>query len=419
MKLLHRYNRLNILVTIIVLFIGGVCYYFILSYVLIKQLDKDLRLEELEVKDFVRINKTLPPAANYKDQQMTFKAVGDAVTARKFSSITVFDSSENEVEPIRRLVFPLTVGSTNYVVSVTKSRQETEDLVRLIVILTVSIIALLLLALFMINRFVLSKLWLPFNKTLAGLKQFNLNSNAVIEHSDTTITEFKELNDAVSKMSERVVNDYNSLKAFTENASHEIQTPLAVVNSRLELLIQAENFTEQQMQDIQTIHDEINRLSKLNQSLLLLTKIDNDQFRETSQVDLAKIVNRLLNNYEELLSAKQITLTKNITRHTVLLMNETMAQVLISNLVTNSIKHNTDGGSITISLMQNCLTVSNTGEALINPPEKLFERFKKDKVNAESLGLGLSIVKKICDRYHFTINYSYKEGQHILSVLFP
>lgn len=419
MKLLHKYNRLNILATILVLFIAGVCYYLILSYVLIKQIDKDLRLEEQEVRDFVHLNNSLPPSANYKDQQMKFAAVGNSIPARKISSVTIFDSSENEDQPIRRLVFPLAVKGQNYSVTIIKSQQETEDLVRLIVMLTLSIVALLLLALFIINRFVLRKLWLPFNKTLRGLKQFNVNNNTVIGHNDTNITEFKELDDAVIMMMERVVNDYNSLKTFTENASHESQTPLAVINSKLELLIQAENFSEQQVQDIQTIYDEIGRLSKLNQSLLLLTKIDNYQFSETCEVDLVQMINRQLSNYEELLAAKGITLVKNFGDVVVVDMNETMAQVLISNLITNSIKHNVDGGSIHINAVQKSLSFTNTGTFLNSKPEELFQRFKKDKVNAESLGLGLSIVKKICDRYNFTVSYIHKSGIHTLTVLFP
>ena len=418
MKLLAKYNRVNIAATVLILLIGGLCYYFILKFVLIHQLDKDLKVEEQEVKDYVRLNGTLPNAANYKDQKTVFEQTTLPDIKRKIKSVTVYDSAEDEYVPSRRLIFFINSSGKNYKVSITKSQQETEDLIQLIVLLTLSIVLLLLIALFIINRFVLNKLWLPFNNTLNELKQFNLSNKTAIKLNNSSINEFKELNNAVATMSNRVIKDYNALKSFTENASHEIQTPLAIVKSKLELLMQAENFTEAQMLYIQNIQEEISRLSKLNQSLLLLTKIDNHQFAETAKVDIAKIVNKHLNNFEELLTAKQITLTKNIDEDSHIVINEIMAEVLVSNLITNAIKHNIEKGSIDITLNKEQLIISNTGMELATAPGELFERFKKDKVNSESLGLGLSIVKKICEQYNFTVNYSHANALHIVSIGF-
>lgn len=418
MKLLAKYNRVNILATTIVFIIGGVCYYFILHLVLIKQLDKDLRVEEQEIRDYVKAHNSLPDSADYKDQQVSFEQVAEKIK-REFGSFDILKEKYKEYITIRRLMFSVNISGVNYKVSVSKSQQETEDLIQLIVSITLAMVILLLLILFIINRFVLNKLWLPFNNTLAQLRQFNLQSKKNLELNDTGINEFKQLNNAVTVMSSQVLKDYESLKSFTENASHEIQTPLAVINLKLELLMQSENFTEQQMNGVETIHDEIRRLSRLNQSLLLLTKIDNRQFGETDEVDLAKIIVKQLNNYEELISARQITLTENIGKTPPVLMNETLAGVLITNLITNAIKHNIDHGSIDIALRENHLSVSNTGNALSCRPEELFERFKKDTQQPESLGLGLSIIKKICDQYNFKISYDFIDGVHTLRILFP
>ena len=418
MKLLAKYNRANMLATCIVFMIAGVCYYFILHLVLIKQLDKDLRVEEQEIRDYVQAHNSLPDAADYKDQQVSFEQVAEAVE-RKFGSVNVLKKKDDEYITLRRLMFSVNISGVYYKVSVSKSQQETEDLIQLIVSITLAMVILLLLVLFIINRFVLNKLWLPFNNTLIQLRQFNLQSKKNLVLNDTGINEFRELNKAVTVMSSQVLKDYESLKSFTENASHEIQTPLAVINSKLELLMQSDNFTELQMNGVETIHDEIRRLSRLNQSLLLLTKIDNRQFREMEEVDLAKIIVKQLNNYEELITARQITLTKYISETPRVLMNEILAGVLITNLITNAIKHNIDHGSITIDLQAEHLSVSNTGNGLSCRPEELFERFKKDTQQADSLGLGLSIVKKICDQYDFKISYSFMEGVHTLSIQFP
>ncbi len=417
MKLLAKYNRVNILATTIVFMIGGVCYYFILHLVLIKQLDKDLRVEEQEIIDYVKAHNNLPDSADYKDQQVSFEQVAEAVK-RKFGSVDILKKKDNEYITIRRLMFSVNISGLYYKVLVSKSQQETEDLIQLIVSITLAMVILLLLVLFIINRFVLNKLWLPFNNTLTQLRQFNLQSKKNLELNDTGINEFRELNKAVTVMSSQVLKDYESLKSFTENASHEIQTPLAVINSKLELLMQSENFSEQQMNGVETIHDEIRRLSRLNQSLLLLTKIDNQQFSETEAVDIAVIINRHLYKYEELITAAQITLTKDIEKIDALLMNETMADILISNLITNAIKHNIEKGAINIVLKENCLIVSNTGIPLATNTDELFERFKKDNVNSESLGLGLSIVKKICERYNFSIKYNSITQLHKITIQF-
>ena len=220
-------------------------------------------------------------------------------------------------------------------------------------------------------------------------------------------------------MNVQQLKDYEALKNFTENASHEIQTPLAVVHSKLELLMQSDNFTELQMKDIETINSEVSRLSKLNHSLLLLTKIDNLQFQETGTTAIGKIILKHLDNYEELITAKQITLTKNIDTAFEVLMNETMAEVLISNLITNAIKHNMEHGFINISLHEKQLTIENTGTSLQCKPEELFERFKKDEPQSESLGLGLSIVKKIGEQYNLKVMYSCIDRLHTLTVQFP
>ncbi len=417
MKLFTKYNRINIAATIIVLMIGGLFYYFILHFILIKQLDKDLKVEEQEIMDYIKENNSLPEATNNKDQKITFQPTDSAVK-RNFRSVDFLNVKENEIEATRQLIFPINIAAKNYRANVSKSQQETEDLVKLIVLLTLAIVVLLLMVLFIINRFVLNKLWLPFNTTLAELKKFNLSNKTAVNLENTTINEFKELNYAVAEMSNSVLKDYEGLKSFTENASHEIQTPLAVIHSKLELLMQSENFTEQQMQYIQHIQGETSRLSKLNQSLLLLTKIDNHQFKHTEEVELAKIISKQLDNFEELIAAKEISLTKNIATGNIVLMNETMAEVMVANLITNAIKHNIKNGAIAINLDKNQLKVSNTGPVLQSDPAELFERFKKDSVAAESLGLGLSIVKKITEQYGFTVLYNYADKRHTVTINF-
>ncbi len=416
MKLLSKYNRVNITATIMVMFAAGLCYYFILRTVLIHQLDKDLKIEEQEIADHVNNSGSLPAASSYKGQSITFEDAGGIVVKRHFETVDLYNERKKESNTNRRLIFSIAAGGKNYTVSITKSLQETEDLVQLIAMLTLGIVALLLVTLFIVNRLLFRNLWAPFNNSLQQLKQFNLDTKKEFKTTKSNIAEFNELNSAVEAMAARVMGDYEAMKSFTENASHEIQTPLAIINSKLELLMQSDNFTGQQHRYIQSVAAETGRLSKLNQSLLLLTKIDNRQFAAAMPVDISAIVEKLLAGYEELLQAKKIQLTQKIQPAVTVVMNETMAGVLATNLITNAIKHNIDNGSIEITLTEKKLVISNTGHPLVSKPELLFERFKKDRVNSDSLGLGLSIAKKICQQSGLNILYESAGNTHTFTV---
>ena len=417
-KLLSKYNRVNIAATIVVLLISGVLYYFFIKTVLIHQLDKNLKVEENEITDYIHENNLLPEPSYSKDEQEFYTPATNEKIIRKFSSLEIYNKEHHENISYRQLEFPVTINGKIYKADVRKSQAETEDIIKLILKITLAIVLLLLVTLFIINRFVLNKLWKPFNSTLQQIKQFNISGDDNVHLEETNIIEFAELNDAVNIMTKKASRDYKEIKSFTENASHEIQTPLAIIRSKLELLSQSESLKEEQMNAIQSISETTNRLSKLNQSLILLTKIDNRQFSETERINISVLIQQHLNNYEELFYAKEISITKNIEENVLMTMNETLAGILIVNLLTNSIKHNVEGGSVTIELTTNHLSVSNTGKELHKNPSIYFERFQKDSASNDSMGLGLSIVKKICETYGFNVTYSYENRQHIIDVNF-
>jgi signal transduction histidine kinase len=418
MKLLTKYNRVNAAATIVVLLLSGIIYYFFIEAALVHQLDKSLDAEKQEIVDFVKENGQLPEPSNDKDEQETFKPA-DHLIHRSFSTIQLKNKPLSENILYRQLQFPITVKGNLYKIEVRKSQEETEDLVQLILKISMAVVIILLVTLFIINRFVLNKLWKPFNTTLDQIKEFNISGTKAVKLSATTISEFKELNTAVTTMTSKAIRDYNEIKSFTENASHEIQTPLAIISSKLELLSQSNNLQEEQMNAIQSISETTNRLSRLNQSLLLLTKIDNKQFKKSGQVNVSVIIEHVLNNYEELIQAKEIVLKKEIQQNIEVTMNETLAEILIINLLANAIKHNLENGTIEILLNQNRLIVSNTGKAPSVEPAAYFERFKKGSDSSDSLGLGLSIVLKICESYNFSINYHYAEMLHKITISFP
>lgn len=418
MKLIAKYNRVTIPITIVTLLITGIGFYFIIHYVLVHQIDKDLRIEQQEIIHYIKEKKSLPEASNYKDQQIGFEPANDQFFKTGFSTEDKLVSTENEMESFRKLQFLISVNGQNYIAIVKKSQQETEDIVQLILIITFSVIIFLLLILFIANRFLLSKIWRPFDHILEQLKQFNLSSKNKITPGKTDIKEFTELNEAALLMSEKVNKDYESLKNFTENASHEIQTPLAIIKNKIELLLQSENLDKTQIQSIQILNDAASKLSRLNQSLLLLAKIENLQFETPEKVNFSKVVNQCIENFEELALIKNINIEKNIAENVLIKINDSLAEILASNIILNSIKHNVQDGKITIDLSEKSMSVSNTGEEPDENPGRFFERFKKNSSSGDSIGLGLAIVKTICDTYGFSVSYSYKNGIHLINVDF-
>lgn len=418
MKLIAKYNRVNIPITIAVLLISSIAYYFILHYVLLRQVDKDLRIEQQEIIHHIKENGSLPETSNYKDQQITFQKTNLTNFKEKYSTQSVYNKKEDEEEPYRRIDFMVTQNGTNYIATVKKSEQETEDIVRLILTITFSVIAVLLLVLFITNRFLLSKLWEPFNHTLSQLKQFNLSSKNNIALESTNVDEFIELNKTAISLTQKVKSDYDLLKSFTGNASHEIQTPLAIIKNKIELLSQSDNLEESQIHIIQSLNDAASRLSRLNQSLLLLTRIENRQFEPSDRINLSAVVQKCIDNFRELAELKDIKIEKNIKKNITVEMNDSLADILISNIILNAIKHNFPGGSIKIDLNESAFVVSNSGDEPKLKTAELFERFKKESTSPESLGLGLSIVKTICDTYGFDLSYNYTDGMHVLNTTF-
>ncbi len=420
MKLLAKYNRINILVTISILLISSICFYVMIRYVLINQLDEDLKLEEQEIFDFVKANNKLPDPSNYEDQQIEFSQVADIGSEKKFTSVLLIKKKHKhtEEELARQYRFTIPVSGKEYTVLIRKSQEETEDIIKMIAWITLGIVILLLLILFIINRFLLSRLWRPFDNTLNQLKQFNLSAknNVQLQHSSTT--EFAELNKTVLVMTDRAKKDYESLKNFTDNASHEMQTPLAIINSKLDVLIQDETLSGFQMQQLQGVYDALDRLSSLNQSLLLLTKIENSQFNKKENVQLDEMVSEKLFQFEELLQEKKIVITKNINPVD-LCCNKQLLEIIISNLLNNAFRYNVENGQVNIELTNNGLTVSNNSFLRALDEQKVFQRFYRHAdTKQEGNGLGLSIVKQICTVAGYNITYAYLNNQHKFSIAF-
>ncbi|OJJ17677.1 hypothetical protein BKI52_27840 [marine bacterium AO1-C] len=318
---------------------------------------------------------------------------------------------------VRRKCIVRKINQQYFKICIYKSLAKAEDKISAVIGTIVYLFVSLLIVMLIANYYLSRRLLQPFYQTLDAIKGFSVTNSAPLRLQKSNILEFEELNTQVRDITRKIRDDYRNLKEFTENASHEIQTPLAIIKSKIELLIQSD-LSDEQMLHVQSIYEVSNRLSKINKALLLLAKIENQQFQDTQVIDFGQLLEKHLNNFEELVEMKNIFLKTHITQPLTTEMNPALADMLISNLLSNAIKHNVEGGEIIIRVEPRLLKINNTGKTDGVKGDEMFNRFKKDQNSTNSVGLGLSIVKKICDNYKINIQHLYQEGVHEFSLEF-
>lgn len=413
-RLFAKYSRITILVTIGIFMVASLAFYFTLNYVQLNQVDDDLRIEEQEILLYVKQYNELPKTFSVDDQLIQFTAVNSAFSKRYFNRTNLKDERGHE-EDFRQLIFGVQAGGRFYKVTVSKSLEDTDHLIKAILWITSSTILLILLASFVINRLVLKRLWKPFFKTLAAVKEFQVTREQTIVFPATSTEEFGQMIDTLRQTTQQAQLEYLSLKTFSENASHEIQTPIAIIQSKLDMLIQDEELTEKQSDTLQSIYAAIQRLTRLNSSLLLLAKIENKQFETVETIDLKAKLEERLADFAELWKAQQIQVTYSLAENLVS-MNSELADILINNLLSNATKHNYTNGSINVLLTGKFLRINNTGYGATLDQTKLFSRFYKPSQSKEDNGLGLSIIRQICDASGLTVQYDFADGQHTFTI---
>ena len=277
---------------------------------------------------------------------------------------------------------------------------------------------LLLIAIIFLNKKSSLKLWKPFYKTLESTRVYDIvNEPSIQLNNDTGITEFNELNNELNSLTDKVNLAYNNQKQFVENASHEIQTPLAIIRSKLDLLINEPGLTETTAGLLADITEANDRLSQMNKSLLILAKIDNNQFPEKTDIDVSALVEKLLATYQDHYDNFP-KLSKSVETGVHLTANPALIEILFGNLIKNAVVHNITGGFINLQLTAGKLVIENSGPPLTTDPSLLFERFNKGNADSKTTGLGLSLVKQICQLYNLYLQYTYANQIHTIQVSF-
>ncbi len=417
MKLFTKFLLIYLAVSVVVLGIGG-----IISYHIIKdEIDRELKFEFLDRIDRVTYlleqGKTF---AKFRELDQDENLIITPLSTFKENNTQVSDTLiwddrlEREEKNVKVSAFR-NINDTTYFISTYGNMIESNDVREAVISILLWILSLQVVGAVGIGFVVSGPLFKPFRNTLNRIQNFQINEKKYLKAEPTNVKEFRDLNIFVEEMTKKAVSDFNNLKEFAENASHELQTPVAIAKGKLELLTET-NLNEQQYSYVEKLETTLNKLSRLNDSLALLTKIENHEFSTNETVNISTIIKDGIGAFQELLSLNNLKLATDISDSVILKIHPSLAEILWSNLFRNAINHNIQNGEINIKLNSDYLEISNTGKELNTEPSVLFERFKKGEQNSDSIGLGLSIVKRIVDQNAMPISYTTEKNWHTVRI---
>jgi signal transduction histidine kinase len=394
-------------------------FYFVVRKVLLHSVDSSLKAQLHEIRENLdQIHTSDELEAWVKmDKDISLKPTSQQSKDRIYST-TRFSPKHREEEPFREIAGNITVGGQLYQLIISSSLVENEDLLLSILQVQISVLLVLIGGMLWINQKVSRRLWQPFYIALKNMQTFELNKQSDLNFKTSTTDEFNELNKAINNLFSRSTRLYQHQKEFTENASHEMQTPLAIFQSKLELLMQTTPLSEEQAGIINALDETNRRLIKLNKSLLLLTRIENNQYQTTETISIAQLCQKMIRQFQPYAENKNITIHTRFNADITVNVNHTLIEILVANLLTNAIRYNRSNGEIVVTTDNNTLTIENTGALAALDPDRIFDRFHKQNGQEDSTGLGLAIVKNICTLYNYDVNYNFTDGWHSFTVIF-
>ena len=360
--------------------------------------------------------KQLPSNDNGSNNQYFLKQVDTSYAlsreAISFRDSMIYITEKGETEPARILTTIFKDKHDQYYeLFVYTPNIEKKDLREAIFFQLVGLFVLLLVAILLINIWVFRRSMKPFYLLLGWLEKYRLGKKNEPLQIDTNTTEFQKLNEAVTRFAVHSEDMFEQQKQFIGNASHEIQTPLAVCKNRLEMLMEDETLSEHQMGEIVKTYQTLEHVSKLNKSLLLLSKIDNSQFSDAKEINLNELIHRYVEDYQEVYDYQDIDLKVLEQGSFLVQMNETLAVVLVTNLLKNAFLHNIYKGVIRIEVTSSAIRFGNTGADTALDGVRIFERFYQGNKKKEgSTGLGLALVDAICRQCQLQIRYRFAEN---------
>lgn len=397
----------------------AVLFYFQLLNQVKFTIDEGLANYKILIIDILKNDSQLISQDSFGDRNYIVKTVNEeyALQIRDTYKDTLIFSNVKNIFERNRLLTTAFVAEDGlyYEMKVVSQELDRNKLIKELATSLLWLYLFLLISILLVNNFVLKKTWKPFYELLNYLRDFRLDKSSLNKPSKTKIKEFTILNETVLKLLKENVDTYSSQKQFIENASHELQTPLAIGINKLEMLAGEQYLSDEHIKKIGNIIQTLQGLADLNKSLLLISKIENKQFLEEEQINFDEIFTRILDDFSDFTEYRKIEIKYEKEGDWIFKMNKNLAEILIINLVKNAIIHNQPGGEIVIKLSSFQFAIENTSDESALPADKIFKRFSKNQNKKGSTGLGLAIAKAITDVSGLSLNYSYT-GKHIFKV---
>ncbi|NCT74798.1 MAG: HAMP domain-containing histidine kinase [Chitinophagaceae bacterium] len=315
------------------------------------------------------------------------------------------------------LLWEYEMNEHNIVLTAEAARHDSYMIITAVTVLTALFFVSMMAGFILLNKRFSKRLWKPFYNSLEQIRDFNLHQQRPVAFADTDIEEFAELNQRLQQLISGSIAAYGQQKEFADNASHELQTPLAIVQSKLELLLQSQPLNTTQYELIEDAIKALTRVSRINKNLLLLTKIENSQYMDQERIDLSGLLENTLQALLPFIGNKQLQIKKEITPQIHVNGNRILVEILLSNLLVNAIRYSPEASSIELTLAADRLMISNSGQTPLDQ-EQLFKRFATASSQKPGTGLGLAIVKEICTRYNWEISYTHYDHFHRFMIRF-
>ncbi|KQT17471.1 histidine kinase [Chryseobacterium sp. Leaf404] len=423
--LLSKTTRPFLIFVLIVLTISIPVYYFVVDIIWQDELDEHnqivaektsyefnrMSISSQEMHRNIALWNQIQPGTNIQKLSGSKHQQTKIYTTEKYKPF----SSDTKIERYRCLEKVIYIKNVPYLFTIETNIEEIEGTVTIIGLITLFFFLLIVSGLFVLNTKLSKSIWQPFRQTLDQLKNFNLNNHSEIEFKPSDTTEFQELNDSLQKLIAQNVSVYKTQKEFTENASHELQTPLAILKNKLDILLQNSDLTEKQYNIAEDMYKALSRSARINQNLLLLAKIENSQFDYSESFYFDELTKNIVENLDEHFHQKDITLQINVIEKTRVKGNKILAEILINNLILNAIRHTEPKGRITVVLENSVFSVMNSGSQKLDE-NLLFKRFSKISSANSGTGLGLAIIKEIAKSQNWNAEYRFSDQNHCFSV---
>jgi two-component system, OmpR family, sensor histidine kinase ArlS len=412
-KLLNKTVRLYLAFSAVVLLLTVPVFYGVLKALHLEEADEMLmlRLQEFREQTLPTFHTADIKVWNKWNQDVKILASEPHITLPNFGNAEYLDVVEKDMEPFRTIKAPVVIDGMPFVYFARSSLLQTDDLIGSILLVYGTAILLLLIGLALFTRTYSRKLWEPFYLQLARLESYQIDKTGPLFLPETNTEEFQRLNKAIEQLVTTNKAIFKSQQEFIENAAHELQTPLAVIQSKMDNLVQTETLTGTTAASLTAIYDTLERMNHINQNLLLLSRIGGNTFSDKAQARPDLILSEQADFLAEQAIANKVDVRYNIIEQTEVFANPYLLEVMIRNLLTNAIRYNRPGGVVRISLGNKALHISNTGKEEKLDELRIFERFAKASTSASGNGLGLAIVKQIVDRHGWTITYSYEKDK--------